>query len=155
LRGVARHPVVAFMAIGLGVGCLVGLIPPVAHAKISFGLPLQGLVSSVLGVGLAAFLVTYAQSGRAGVADLARRSVRWRVPVGWYLLALLTVPVAATLIALVIYGGRALATPAGGWPRALAEVATVFLLQLVLYQLPEESGSPGSCSTTGRNGFTR
>jgi hypothetical protein len=56
-----------------------------------------------LGAGLAAFLVTAflvtaALSGRAGVADLTRRSVRWRVPVRWYLVALFTVPVGATLI---------------------------------------------------------
>ena len=41
-----------------------------------------------LGAGLAAFLVTAALSGRAGVADLTRRSLRWRVPVRWYLIAL-------------------------------------------------------------------
>jgi len=33
-----------------------------------------------LGAGLGAFLVTAALSGRAGVADLRRRSGRWRVP---------------------------------------------------------------------------
>jgi len=43
------------------------------------GLPLQGGGMS-LGAGLGAFLVMAARSGRAGVADLRRRSVRWRVP---------------------------------------------------------------------------
>ena len=57
-----------------------------------------------LGVGLAAFLVTAALSGRAGVADLRRRSLRWRVQVRWYLIALLSVPIGATLISLAIYG---------------------------------------------------
>jgi uncharacterized protein len=69
--------------------------------------------------------------------------VRWRVPVRWYLIALLSVPVGATLISLVIYGPQALATPSGGWPRALAEVAAVFVLQLVLFQLAEEIGFTG------------
>jgi uncharacterized protein len=69
--------------------------------------------------------------------------VRWRVSVRWYLIALLTVPVGATLISLVIYGPRALATPSGGWPRALAGVAAVFVLQLVLFQLAEEIGFTG------------
>ena len=82
-------------------------------------------------------------SGRAGVADLVRRSVRWRVSVRWYLIALLPVPVGATLISLAIYGPGALAAPAGGWPRALAEVAAVFVLQLVLFQLAEEIGFTG------------
>ena len=96
-----------------------------------------------LGAGLAAFLVTAALSGRAGVADLGRRSLRWRVRVRWYLIALLSVPIGATLISLVIYGPQALATPSGGWPRALAEVAAMFLLQLVLFQLAEEIGFTG------------
>jgi membrane protease YdiL (CAAX protease family) len=93
--------------------------------------------------GLAALLVPAALSGRAGVADLTRRSVRWRVPVRWYLIALLSVPVGATLISLVIYVPQALATPSGGWPRVLAEVAAVFVLQLVLFQLAEEIGFTG------------
>src|SRR6185436_7851788 len=75
-----------------------------------------------------------------GVVDLAGRSVRWRVPIRWYLVALFTVPVGATLISLAIFGPRALAAPGGGWPRALAEVAAVFLLQQVLFQLAEEIG---------------
>jgi membrane protease YdiL (CAAX protease family) len=108
-----------------------------------FGLPLHGLVGGTLGVAVGAFLVTGALAGRDGVVDLARRSVRWRVSVHWYLVALFTVPVLATLISLAIYGLRALASPAGGWPRALAEVAVVFLLQLVLFQLAEEIGFTG------------
>jgi uncharacterized protein len=141
--GVARHPVLVFMLISLSVGFVTAAIPPIVDSAIlPFGLPLHGVVLS-LGAGLAAFLVTAALSGRAGLADLGRRSVRWRVPVRWYLIALLTVPVGATLIALAIYGPQAVATPSGGWPRALAEVAAVFVLQLVLFQLAEETGFTG------------
>ena len=143
VRIIARHPVLAFMLISLGVGFLAAAIPPIANSEIlPFGLPLHGVVMS-LGAALAAFLVTTALSARAGVTDLGRRSVRWRVGVRWYLIALLSVPVGATLISLVIYGPRALATPSGGWPQALAEVAAVFVLQLVLFQLAEEIGFTG------------
>ena len=141
---IARHPVLAFMVLGLGAGFLTAAIRPIAEADVlPYGLPLYGFLGTVLGVGLGAFVVTAALAGREGVVDLARRSVRWRVPVRWYLVALLTVPVGATLISLAIYGPRALASPAGGWPRALAEVAAVFLLQLVLFQLAEEIGFTG------------
>ena len=113
-RGVARHPVLAFMLISLGVGFVTAVIPPIVDSEIlPFGLPLRGVFMS-LGAGLAAFLVTAALSGCAGVADLGRRGVRWRVPVRWYLIALFSVPVGATLISLVIFGPRALATPSGG-----------------------------------------
>src|SRR5215208_3250707 len=142
-RGVARRPVLAFMLISLGIGFVTAAIPPIVNSEVlPFGLPLHGVFMS-LGAGLAAFLVRAALSGRAGVADLTRRSVRWRVPVRWYLIALLSVQVWATLISLVIYGPQALATPSGGWPRALAEVAAVFVLQLVLFQLAEEIGFTG------------
>src|SRR5215207_10413013 len=124
--GVARHPVLAFMVISLGVGFVTAAIPPIVASEIlPLGSPLHGVVMS-LGAGLAAFLVTAGLAGRAGVADLGRRSVRWRVPVRWYLIALLSVPVGATLISLVIYGPPALATPSGGWPRTLADVGCVF-----------------------------
>jgi membrane protease YdiL (CAAX protease family) len=43
----------------------------------------------------------------------------------------------------VSYGPQALASPAGGWQRALAEVVAVFVLQLVLFQLAEEIGFTG------------
>src|SRR5688572_33191667 len=130
------------MLISLGIGFATA-IPPIVDSEIlPLGRPLHGVFMS-LGAGLAAFLVTAALSGRAGVADLTRRSLRWRVPVRWYLIALLSVPIGATLISLVIYGPQALATPAGGWPRALAEVAAMFFLQLVLFQLAEEIGFTG------------
>jgi CAAX protease family protein len=119
-------------------------IPPIVRAQfLPFALPLHGVIGGALGVGVGAFVVTGALAGRDGVVDLARRSTRWRVPVRWYLVALFTVPVGATLISLAIYGPRALAAPGGGWPRALAEVAAVFLLQLVLFQLAEEIGFTG------------
>lgn len=69
--------------------------------------------------------------------------MRWRVPVRWYLLALFGVPVAATLLALAIYGTEAVESPPGGWPRALGAVVVVFVLQLVLFQLAEEIGWTG------------
>ena len=153
-RGVARYPVLAFMLISLGIGFAAAAIPPIVDSAIlPLGRPLHGVFMS-LGAGLAAFLITAALSGRAGVADLTRRSVRWRVPVRWYLIALLSVPVGATLISLVIYGPQPVATPSGGWPRALAEVAAVFVLLLVLFQLAQRSDSPGSSNITGRTGTT-
>ena len=94
-------------------------------------------------MGLGAFVVTAALAGRDGVNDLARRSVRWHVGIRRYLIARFTVPVGATVISLAIYGAQAFATPTGGWPRALAEVSAVFMLQLVLFQLAEEIGFTG------------
>lgn len=141
---VARHPVAAFLIIGNGVYLAAVLIPPLVETEIlPFELPLYGVLGGIFGVGLAAFVVTAATAGRAGVDDLLRRTLRWRVPVRWYLIALLGVPVAATLFALAIYGSEALDSPSGGWPRALGAVVALFVLQLLLFQLAEEIGWTG------------
>jgi uncharacterized protein len=143
-RAIARRPVAAFLLIAIGVLLVTAAIPPLTATDIPpFDSPLFGVVGGIFGVGLAAFVVTGVTAGRAGVVDLTRRTLRWRVPVRWYLIALFGVPVAATLLALAIYGPEALESPAGGWPKALAEVAALFVLQLVLFQLAEEIGFTG------------
>ena len=141
---VARHPVATFLVIGIGVNFAVTLIPPLVDAELlPFDLPLYGVLGGIFGVALAAFLITAATDGRPGVEDLVRRSLRWRVPVRWYLIALFGVPVAATLVAIAIYGTEAVESPLGGWPRALGAVVVLFVLQLVLFQMPEEIGWTG------------
>jgi uncharacterized protein len=142
-RALVRRPVVAFLLIAVGAGLATAAIPPLDTEIPPFDLPLYGLVGGILGAGVGAFVVTAATGGRAGVADLVRRSLRWRVPVRWYLLAVFSVPVGATLLALAIYGPEALDSPSIGWPRALGQVAAVFVLQLVLFQLAEEIGFTG------------
>lgn len=143
-RAIARRPVAAFLLIAIGALLVTAAIPPLTATDIPpFDSPLFGVVGGIVGVGLGAFVVTAATAGRAGVADLLSRTFRWRVPAQWYLLALSGVPVAATLLALAIYGPEALESPADGWPEALAEVAALFVLQLVLFQLAEEIGFTG------------
>jgi hypothetical protein len=63
-------------------------------ANSSFVLWLPFHVPDILGLfagwgpGLAAVIVTGALSGKAGVKNLFRRYLIWRVNIGWYLLAL-------------------------------------------------------------------
>ena len=48
-RIVARHPVLAFMAISLGVGFLTAAVRPIAEADVlPFGMPLHGFLSGLL-----------------------------------------------------------------------------------------------------------
>jgi hypothetical protein len=53
-------------------------------------------------------LVVAASDGREGVRDLARRSLRWRVGVRWYLLAVLGLPVVVLVAAVALFGTAAL-----------------------------------------------
>jgi membrane protease YdiL (CAAX protease family) len=143
-RLVGRHPVGAFLVIAIGALLATAAIPPLTANDIPpFDSPLFGVVGGILGVGLGALVVTGVTAGRAGVADLTRRTLRWRVAVRWYLIALFGVPVAATSLALAIYGFEALQSPADGWPLALAEVAALFVIQLFLFQFAEEVGFTG------------
>jgi membrane protease YdiL (CAAX protease family) len=142
-RGVAEHPIASFLIIGNGVYVAIALTPPLREAEIWFELPLFATLGTILGVGLAAFLVTAAADGRAGAVDLLRRCLRWRVPLRWYAIALLVLPAATTLIALAIYGTEALESPPEGWLHVLGVVLGVFVLQLILFQFAEEAGWTG------------
>src|SRR5687768_3753975 len=63
-----RHPVVAFVGIGLGAYFLTAAIQPIVNAQVlPFDLPLHGVLGGVLGVGVGAFLVTGALAGRDGI----------------------------------------------------------------------------------------
>ena len=99
----------------------------------------------LLGPMLAAFVVSSVVTGRAGVADLLRRMVRWRVPARWYAAAL--VPLAAAAIALAVaapFAGapsparlsRMPGLPEAGW-------LTVFVLVFLVNGYGEETGWRG------------
>jgi membrane protease YdiL (CAAX protease family) len=153
-RALAGHPVAAFLLIGNGAMLAAAAGRPRGDDILPFDLPLLGAIGGILGVALAAFLVTGATAGRAGLVDLLRRTFRWRVPLRWYLLALLGVPVAATLLAAAIYGGEALTSPPEGWPKAVAAVVALFALQLVLFQLAEEIGWTGFLQNRWRDRYS-
>jgi membrane protease YdiL (CAAX protease family) len=138
-RTVARHPIASFLAISYGVSLAAALTTLFAKGEVTqFDLPVFASVGTILGVALAAFVVTAAADGRAGVDDLVRRCLRWRVPVRWYLLALFGVPLATTLFAVAIFGTDGLASPS-----VVLAVAALFLLQFVFFNFAEEIGWTG------------
>jgi membrane protease YdiL (CAAX protease family) len=108
-----------------------------------FDLPMWGSLGTIFGVALAAVLVVAASDGRAGVRDLARRSLRWRVGVRWYLLAVLGLPVVVLAGAVALFGTVALEVLADDWRLLFTRVLPVLLLQLALFQLAEEVGWMG------------
>jgi membrane protease YdiL (CAAX protease family) len=151
---IARHPIAAFLVIGIGAYFVVALIPPLTRVELTaLGLPLHGVVGGLAGVGLAAFLVTAAADGRAGVADLVARTLRWRVSPRWYLIALLGVPAGTVLLAFAVYGTEAFERPADGWLHVAGAVVALFVLQLLLFQLSEEVGWTGFFQDRLRNRY--
>lgn len=71
----------------------------------------------LLGPMLAAFTVRYLSVGETGLRDLWARMFRWRVPIRWYLAAL--IPAAAGVV-----GVAFLALAGSGWP-SLAQLSTM------------------------------
>ena len=56
-RIVARHPVLAIMAISLGGGFLTAAVRPITEVDVlPFGMPLHGFLGVLIGVGLAGIL---------------------------------------------------------------------------------------------------
>ena len=141
---VARHPVAAFLCICYAVTWATA-VPWFRERTdiLPFDLPMWGSLGTIFGVALAAVLVVAASDGRAGVRDLARRSLRWRVGVRWYLLAVLGLPVVVLAGAIALFGTAALEALADDWRLLFTRVLPVLLLQLALFQLAEEVGWMG------------
>lgn len=88
---IKRHPLVAFFVLAY---LLTWWVYPLA----SFA-PLVGLLG-LFGPAVAAVIVAATTTGRAGVRELLLRTVRWRVQIRWYVIALI-VP---TFLAVVVLG---------------------------------------------------
>jgi membrane protease YdiL (CAAX protease family) len=141
---VAQHPVATFLVICYAVNWATAI--PWFRTRtdiLPHDLPMWGSLGTIVGVALPAFLVVAATNGRAGVRDLARRALRWRVDVRWYLLALFGLPIAVLAAAAALFGSAPLTALADN-ARLLVTVALpVLLLQIALFNLAEEVGWTG------------
>jgi hypothetical protein len=87
-----RHPLIWFAVLSL---------PLSWWAWPLYGLGLMPLPIASFGPFLAALIVLMVTEGKTGVVGLFRRMGRWRVGVGWYLIALAT-PVLLSAVAVLI-----------------------------------------------------
>ena len=111
----ARHPLTFYFLLAYAGTWLV-TVPVALSANgvglLPFGIP-EGSVIFVsaawvfLGPTLAAFIMTGATEGRAGIRRLMHRYVLWRVGLGWYLVVLLGPPVIVLLATIVLPGALA------------------------------------------------
>lgn len=145
VRGViVRHPVAAFLVMVYGVNILVALVPALTRRDLlPFDQPPYDWVGHIVGSALPAFVVMAAVGGRAGVIDLARRCLRWRVGLRWYLVALLGVPIATVLSATALFGTETLNALAEKWPLLVTVVLPHLLLIIVFSNVAEEVGWTG------------
>jgi uncharacterized protein len=140
---VARHPVATFLITCYAITWAVVLPPLRVQGGLPFGLALWDSLGNLFGVALAAFLVVAASGGRAGVRDLARRCLRWRVGARWYLVALVAMPMAVPLAAAAFYGAVPLHNLVDRGPLLFTLLAPRLLLGIVLFNVTEEIGWMG------------
>jgi membrane protease YdiL (CAAX protease family) len=144
-RGVvARHPVAAFLVMVYAINIAVAL-PPILTRRdlLPFDQAPYDWLGHIVGSALPAFLVTAAALGRAGVLDLVRRCLRWRVGLRWYAVALLGMPIAAILIASAFFGTAPVNALADKWPLLFTVVLPHLLLIIVFSNVAEEIGWTG------------
>src|SRR4051794_15268373 len=130
----ARHQLVSFFVLAFAGTWLTGL--PYVLSEYGAGLlptrsPVLAWTSPVsifMGPFLAAFVMTGATEGRAGIGRFLRRFVLWRVGFRWYLFAFLGVPVICVLSVVFIPGVL-------GSFKGLGALAPLSLLGVFVYVL--------------------
>ena len=128
---IRRHPVASFLVWSFPVGQAIAFQPVLARAWYDVDLPTAPFVvgANLVGLLLPAFVITRVVNGRAGVRALWKRAVRVRVPLRWYGLALVVVPMATTATAVALLGA-----PEGtGWVLASALAAGLLVQLLVVF----------------------
>ena len=97
-RLISGHPLMAYFVIAF-VGSWASLLPIALSRGVNglgllpYKLPdiafyIMGILFTFAGPALASLVVTAIITGRAGVGQLLRRCVQWRVGIGWYLIAI-------------------------------------------------------------------
>jgi uncharacterized protein len=147
----ARHPLVSFFVMAYALSWLVwtpwvlgedgaGLLP------INISGATSGLLNAAAifaGPTLSAFIMTATTEGRAGVRRLLGRYVLWRVGIGWYLFALLGVPLIMLLGTVVVSGDLPNLGALGGPSYVLSYIALFVLVFILGGPLLEEPGWRG------------
>jgi CAAX protease family protein len=149
---VQRHPIAAFLVLALGSVYVLSVVPilmqydviPGKNFPSRLGLDMERFSAAGLTLLLfgSALLVTSLDGGRPAVRQLFRRILRWRVGVGWWLVALLALPLLTVVIA-VLFGDAAV-LPSGS---VLGRELLGILVAWFLINLWEEAAWAGFLQT--------
>ena len=144
-----RHPLVSYFLIAFaftwtllfsvllskdGLGLLPYSVSPAMARLIA--------PASLLGPSVAAFIVTSATEGRAGIGRLLRRFVRWRVGFRWYLFVLIGLP-AVMVLGTLLRPGALASFDISALPSAIAYLGAFAFMVVLGGPLFEEPGWRG------------
>jgi membrane protease YdiL (CAAX protease family) len=154
-RLITRHPLIAFFVIAFA-GEWIVFLPLVlsqnGQGLLPYTLPALGpipaaywftVLASIAGPTLASFTVTAMTGGTAGVRQLLRRYVLWRVGLRWYLLVLLGVPLIQLACASIFLGIAPLTAFIQEWPLYFTTFLPNILIITFAVQIWEEGGWSG------------
>jgi membrane protease YdiL (CAAX protease family) len=148
----SRHPVALFLVLALGSVYVLSIIPilmqfdviPGKELADRAGVGMERATAALLTVLLLAamVLVTAMEGGRAALRELLHRMLRWRVGLGWWLVAVAALPALTVGIAILL-GDRARMPSASVLGQEVVGVVIAFLL----INLWEESAWAGFMQT--------
>ena len=151
-RLVVRHPLAAFLVMLYAIAWTV-FLPVVLQARGLLALPVdlsEGIafdavtsLASILGVALPAFIVTAATGGKAGMRELLRRCLRWRVGIVWYLAALFGLLAVMVLVGSVLSDPAPLEVLTERWSLIFTLFLPEVLFPFLFIQIFEEAGWTG------------
>ncbi len=111
-----RHPVALFLVLAIGASYALSIIPilmqfgviPGRTIPARLGIDMERATGVLLLIALfpTALLVTWLEGGWPAVRQMFRRMLRWRVPLVWWLIAIVALPALTVTIA-VIFGDLA------------------------------------------------
>ena len=146
-RLLARHPLLAYFVLAFACSWLItlpALLSQNGLALLPFAVPFAPFQTlGAFGPLLAAFVVTAAADGRAGINHLLRRIVRWRVGLGWYLLALGGYLLFDLLVGLIVPTTGAVGAFMEKWPLLFTLYLPALLTSELLSPIGEETGWSG------------
>ena len=141
-----RHSVVSYFLLAFALSWAIWIPMALAGVRVYQGSGWPTHIPGLFGPMVAGFIMSALVAGRAGIVDLLRRMVRWRVELRWYLAALS--PLAFFALAAVI-----MEVTGQGWPD-LAELGkfsglpvmiapVMWAVMLLVNSYPEEIGWRG------------
>ena len=141
----ARHPLISYFLIAFVFSWLMFLPALLAYyGLLSLSDQLVGYlaIAGLLGPVLSGFVMSAATEGGAGVRDLLRRIVLWRVGLRWYLFALLGLP-AVMMLGTLLRPGALASFDISAQPVTLAYLLAFVSMVLIGGPLFEEPGWTG------------